>query len=178
MSAPAQQLLVEQITKASSAGPSSFGGHEWLIVLNLGLSTALALGALFFLLDLVKRMWGARGKDRFNHPVTLFRTILALISFGIMLRKGSSAWVLWRWNPESPIATGAAVALQRFVDPVADLVHACALGLVIVVAPVLVDQLRREPLKIPLKAELPRLKMQVTLTITSLLAAAGVVLTR
>lgn len=173
-----EQVAQAAIAMADNAGPSSFGGFDWLIALNLGMSTALALIAAMFCADLVKRLWMNRNKDRRDHPVTIFRLIMLLVGAGIFIRKGAAAAVLWKWNPADPSGTQAFLTAQRMIDPLADILHLSALALAIVTAATLIDQLRKFPWRIPIRHSLSELARPLLFASLSFMAAFGVVLTR
>lgn len=180
LSAAAGALTPAQlsIATAPASGPASFAGRDWLVTINLGSATALFLIALFFSGDLVGHLWRNRRHDRFDHPVTIFRVILLMFTTGIVLRKGAAAAVLWKWNPADPVGTSIALTAQRFVDPIADVIQALALFLIIVTIRSLVEQLRRSGWRVPIWQALPLLSRHAIVAVMSFVAAAGVVLTR
>ena len=170
--------LAENFANASRVGPSSFDGRDWLVIFNLGSSTALFLIASLFVADLVSRIYRNRRRDGWDHPVTVFRMILLLLSIGVVLRNAMRAAVLWKWDPADPFGTSLALTVQRFVDPVADLFQRGAIALAIITAPTLIDQLRKVPWIEPVRQRLPELVRPATLAVMSFVAAFGVVVTR
>ncbi|WP_374406527.1 hypothetical protein [Pelagerythrobacter sp.] len=172
------EKLAQNVASASRVGPSSFDGHDWLVIFNLGSSTALFLIALLFSVDLGKRIYVNRRRDGWDHPVTVFRVVLLLLSAGIVLRNAARAAVLWKWDPSDPFGTSFTLTVQRFVDPVADLLQLSAIALAIVTAPTLINQLRKVPWLVPIRQSLPELMRPATLAAMSFVAAFGVVVTR
>ena len=166
------------IASAPSSGPWSFAGNDWLTAWNLGSSTALAIIAILFALDTGRHLWRNRKRDRWNHPVTIFRGFCLLIAVALILRKITAAYVLWKWNPGDPVGTNAAMILQRWIDPISDLLYLAAIALIILSARTLVDQLRKHPWKVPIVEYLPLLRRPLILSVISLIAAYGVVVTR
>lgn len=166
------------IALSDTAGPASYGGSASLVALNLGFSTALTLIAALFCADLIKRLWVNRHSDRHDHPVTVFRVVMLLVGGGIFIRKGVAAAVLWKWNPADPAGTHAFLTVQRFLDPVADVLHLLAIGLAIATARTMIDQLRKVPWLLPIRQSFAELRIPATLAALSFIAAYGVVLTR
>lgn len=173
----------ESVTEAAislgdTTGPGSYGGLDWLVAVNICMSTALALIAAWFGADLVRRLWANRGRDRWNHPVTSFRATLLLFSAGIFFRKASAALVLWQWNPAEPAATGFFLRLQRYLDPVADGLHIMAFALICWTVKSMVAQLRITGWPVPIWEELKNLYQPGMLALASFVAGVMVVVAR
>ena len=167
--------LVETIATASRVGPASFGDQEWLVVWNLGSSTAMTFIAMFFAVDLLRRLWSNRHRDGWDHPVTLFRAVLLLFSLGIFFRKGVAAAVLWLWNPVQPSGTATWLYLQRLIDPLADILQLVAMSLSVVAVSAMVEQLRKRPWRIPIWEEAAQLKGYATVALLAFVVAFFVV---
>lgn len=155
--------------------PPSFDGHGWLVVINLAVFTAAFVIAAGFAWEQVKALWRNRRRDTRGHPVTIWRWMGFCMFTAATLRSGAAAWATWRWSPDDPVGTAAALTMQRFVDPVAMAFGLTAMGLFMLSARGMVAQLRREPLEVDMWLSLPMLKRPALIALASLAAAAGVV---
>lgn len=158
--------------------PPSFDGHGWLVVINLAGMTAVFVVAAMFAVDAFRGWWRNRGRDRWMHPVTIWRSAGFCFAVAIVIRCGGEAISLWNWDPRDPAVTAWYLTLKRFLDPFALAFGVTGLGLLYLSSRGMVAQLRRRPFPIDMWASLPMLKRPAAIGMLSLIAAIGVVSTR
>lgn len=161
-----------------TAAPPSFDGHGWLVVVNLTVFTAgfyllVALG-----LWLVGQWWRYRHIDRWRDPVTIYRRIALAWAIGFALRCFGEAYSIWAWNPADPAATGAALHLKRFLDPIGAGFGFAGIFQLALTLRGMTPQLRKRPFPVDMWVSLPMMKRPALVVILCFVGAVGVTLTR
>ena len=85
---------------------------------------------------------------------------------------------LWAWNPADPVTTARVLMAKRWIDPVALVLAAGWMMLVVLSNTAMELQLTRRPLPVDMWARLPALRRPLAIVLLSLVAAVGVALTR
>ena len=166
------------VATVASGMPTSFNGDGGLFGVNLFLMTAfMCLGAMMAG-RMARAVWLNRETDRWSHPVTVWRVAWLLAGLAAFLRCGTEAMNLWAWNPADVRTTARVLMAKRWIDPIALLLAAGWMGLVLLSDAGMTAQLSRQPYPVPFWASVPSLKRPLAIMLVSLIAAVGVAVTR
>jgi hypothetical protein len=147
LSDAATSLVAQSVENGpASAIPNSFNNDASLFLFNLFVMTAAFFLGAMMVGKQFRRIWMQRLIDHPKNPVTIYRAILLLASFGFTLRCGAGAMVLWGWNPGDPATTARVVMAQRWLDPIAISCGFLWMALAILAEPGVEHQLRKPPL--------------------------------
>ena len=171
-------LAARMVRSAGTALPTSFDGDGRLYGLNLFLMTAFMCLGFMMAWSKAWAIWCNRRHDRPRDPVTIWRAAWGLAGLALFLRCGTEAMNLWAWNPADPTLTARVLMAKRWVDPIALVVAAGWMVLVILANAGMERQLRKQPFPLDMWANLPSLKRPAAIVLLSLVAAVGVALTR
>jgi hypothetical protein len=161
-----------------TVAPPSFDGQGWLVVINLAWFTAGFVLFAMLAVSASRDLWRCRRLDMIDHPVTVLRIATLLLGVAGTIRFGAEAATLWGWNPRDPSATALLLVAKRMLDPIAATFGLAAIALLYLSKGSMEEQLRRRPFPVRLWASLPMLKRPAAVVALSLVAAAGMVLTR
>ena len=178
VTAAADSVAATMVRRIGSALPISFNGDGDLFALNLFLMTAFMWLGMLIAGIMARAIWRRRGQDLPRHPVTIWRVAWLLAGAALFLRCGTEAMNLWAWDPADPATTARVLMAKRWIDPVALVLAAGWMALVILSKSAMEQQLTRRPLPVDMWARLPALRRPAAVILLSLVAAVGVALTR
>lgn len=158
-----------------TAAPPSFDGQGWLFVVNQTFFSAGFCLTVMFIAWMLYYVLRNRGRDLWNHPVTLWRWTLILIAASFCLRWGAEAFNLWSWDPRYPEQAAFALVLKRFVDPVGGALGLAGLALSALAARGMVPQLRKQPFPVDMWASLPMLRRPLAVVAFTFVTVIAVV---
>lgn len=166
------------LSHAAPALPASFEGDGRLYALNLFLMTAFTCLGAMLAGSMARAIRVHRRTDRPRHPVTVWRAAWAMAGGAVFLRCGGEAAYLWAWSPADPALAVRVLLAKRWLDPLALLLAAGWMALVILSRDAMERQLAKQPFPVPMWASLPALRRPAAVVLLSLVAAVGVAGTR
>lgn len=156
---------------ATNVLPTTFHGDALLFGINLAGMTAFACLGVMVVGWMTLAIVAHLEHDKPLHPITIYRAGWWCAGMALTMRAGTAAAALWAWDPKAAKTGATVLAVQRYLDPASLAFAAGWLALLALTYPAMCIQLRKTPYPVRMVAQLPALKIPLTVVGMSVVAA-------